>query len=75
MVLTSIHRLQDKASTFKGPMDVVKTIIQKEGLLGAHVLRETMNLPLTPRFILSGLYVGMESTFWRFVPLLVPSVF
>lgn len=38
-------KLQDKASTFAGPMDVVKTIIKKEGLLG--------------------LYVGMESTFWR----------
>ncbi|GJE95620.1 mitochondrial carrier [Phanerochaete sordida] len=38
-------KLQDKHSTFAGPMDVVKTIIKKEGLLG--------------------LYVGMESTFWR----------
>ncbi|KAF7789092.1 hypothetical protein EIP86_000025 [Pleurotus ostreatoroseus] len=26
-------KLQDKASTFKGPMDVVKTVVQKEGLL------------------------------------------
>lgn len=27
-------KLQDKHSTFAGPMDVVKTIIKKEGLLG-----------------------------------------
>ncbi|KAJ3535970.1 hypothetical protein NM688_g6900 [Phlebia brevispora] len=38
-------KLQDKASTFAGPMDVVRTIIKKDGFLG--------------------LYVGMESTFWR----------
>ncbi|KIP05709.1 hypothetical protein PHLGIDRAFT_107900 [Phlebiopsis gigantea 11061_1 CR5-6] len=38
-------KLQDKASTFAGPMDVVRTIIRNDGLLG--------------------LYVGMESTFWR----------
>ncbi|THG96144.1 hypothetical protein EW026_g5638 [Hermanssonia centrifuga] len=38
-------KLQDKSSTFKGPMDVVRTIIKNEGVLG--------------------LYVGMESTFWR----------
>jgi solute carrier family 25 2-oxodicarboxylate transporter 21 len=40
-------KLQDKTSTFKGPVDVVKHIIRKEGLLG--------------------IYVGMESTFWRHV--------
>lgn len=38
-------KLQDKNSKFAGPMDVVKTIIKKEGVIG--------------------LYVGMESTFWR----------
>ncbi|PBK60999.1 mitochondrial carrier [Armillaria solidipes] len=38
-------KLQDKTSTFKGPMDVVSQVIKKEGVLG--------------------LYVGMESTFWR----------
>jgi len=38
-------KLQDKTSAFKGPIDVVKHVIRKEGLLG--------------------LYVGMESTFWR----------
>jgi solute carrier family 25 2-oxodicarboxylate transporter 21 len=29
-------RLQDKTSTFKGPMDVVKQIVRKEGLLGLY---------------------------------------
>ena len=29
-----VCRLQDKASTYAGPMDVVKTIIKKEGVLG-----------------------------------------
>ena len=29
------HRLQDKSSTFKGPIDVVKQVVAKEGLLGA----------------------------------------
>lgn len=38
-------RLQDKNSTYKGPIDVVKQVVRKDGLLG--------------------LYVGMESTFWR----------
>lgn len=46
-VLSRRARLQDKASKFAGPMDVVKTILKKEGPLG--------------------LYVGMESTFWRYV--------
>jgi len=38
-------KLQDKSSTFAGPVDVVKQVVKKDGLLG--------------------LYVGMESTFWR----------
>ncbi|KAI0338618.1 mitochondrial carrier [Trametopsis cervina] len=38
-------KLQDKSSTFAGPMDVVRQTIRNNGLLG--------------------LYVGMESTFWR----------
>ncbi|VDC04693.1 unnamed protein product [Peniophora sp. CBMAI 1063] len=38
-------KLQDKASSFAGPMDVVRKTIARDGLLG--------------------LYVGMESTFWR----------
>jgi len=29
-------KLQDKSSTFKGPMDVVKQIVRKEGLLGLY---------------------------------------
>ncbi|EEB92074.1 hypothetical protein MPER_09470, partial [Moniliophthora perniciosa FA553] len=29
-------RLQDKSSTYAGPMDVVKQIVKKEGLLGLH---------------------------------------
>lgn len=38
-------KLQDKSSTYAGPMDVLKKVVTREGLLG--------------------LYVGMESTFWR----------
>ncbi|KAI9436817.1 mitochondrial carrier domain-containing protein [Russula earlei] len=40
-------KLQDKslASTYSGPLDVVRQVIRKDGILG--------------------LYVGMESTFWR----------
>uniref|UniRef100_A0A0W0EWD7 Mitochondrial carrier n=1 Tax=Moniliophthora roreri TaxID=221103 RepID=A0A0W0EWD7_MONRR len=30
-------RLQDKSSTYAGPMDVVKQIVKKEGLLGLHL--------------------------------------
>lgn len=44
-LMECLNRLQDKASTFAGPVDVLKQIVRKEGLLG--------------------LYVGMESTFWR----------
>lgn len=40
-------RLQDKASTYKGPADVIRQTLAKQGPLG--------------------LYVGMESTFWRHV--------
>lgn len=29
-------RLQDKTSTFAGPMDVVKQVVKKEGLLGLY---------------------------------------
>jgi len=38
-------KLQDKNSKFAGPLDVLKQVVKKDGLLG--------------------LYVGMESTFWR----------
>ncbi|KAF8646210.1 hypothetical protein AX16_007351 [Volvariella volvacea WC 439] len=34
-------RLQDKTSTYKGPMDVVKQIIQKEGVLGLYAGMES----------------------------------
>ncbi|KAJ7145631.1 mitochondrial carrier [Mycena epipterygia] len=40
-------KMQDKTSTFKGPMEAVRHIIKTNGLLG--------------------LYVGMESTFWRHI--------
>ena len=30
----ALLRLQDKSSTFAGPMDVVKTVIKNDGLLG-----------------------------------------
>jgi hypothetical protein len=35
-VLTSTDRLQDKSSTFAGPIDVVKQVIKKEGVLGLY---------------------------------------
>ncbi|TFK32952.1 mitochondrial carrier domain-containing protein [Crucibulum laeve] len=34
-------KLQDKMSTFKGPMDVVKQVIRKEGLLGLYAGMES----------------------------------
>ncbi|KIK01683.1 hypothetical protein K443DRAFT_678221 [Laccaria amethystina LaAM-08-1] len=34
-------KLQDKTSTFKGPMDVVKQIVRKEGLLGLYAGMES----------------------------------
>jgi solute carrier family 25 2-oxodicarboxylate transporter 21 len=46
--------MQDKTSTFKGPMEVVRHIVKADGLLG--------------------LYAGMESTFWRCVPSIHPSI-
>jgi len=39
-------KLQDKASTFNGPLHVLRHLVKTEGLI-------------------SGLYTGMESTFWR----------
>ena len=35
-ILTSANRLQDKTSTFAGPIDVVKQVIRKEGVLGLY---------------------------------------
>lgn len=35
-VLTPANRLQDKTSTFAGPIDVVKQVVKKEGLLGLY---------------------------------------
>jgi len=35
-MLTVHCRLQDKTSTFAGPMDVVKQVVRKEGLLGLY---------------------------------------
>ena len=35
------HRLQDKTSTFKGPLDVVKHIVRKDGLLGLYAGMES----------------------------------
>jgi hypothetical protein len=34
-------RLQDKTSTFKGPMDVLKQVIRKHGLLGLYAGMES----------------------------------
>ena len=34
-------RLQDKSSKFAGPMDVLKTIIRKEGVLGLYAGMES----------------------------------
>jgi len=34
-------KLQDKTSTFKGPMDVVRQIVQKEGMLGLYAGMES----------------------------------
>ncbi|KAF9007171.1 mitochondrial carrier domain-containing protein [Cyathus striatus] len=34
-------KLQDKSSTFKGPMDVVKQVIRKEGMLGLYAGMES----------------------------------
>lgn len=31
-----VHRLQDKASTYAGPMDVVRRIVRNEGVLGLY---------------------------------------
>lgn len=36
LLLTCINRLQDKTSTFAGPIDVVKQVIKKEGPLGLY---------------------------------------
>jgi len=36
-----VLRLQDKSSTFAGPMDVLKTIIRKEGVLGLYAGMES----------------------------------
>ena len=36
-----IFRLQDKSSTFAGPMDVLKTIVRKEGVLGLYAGMES----------------------------------
>ena len=52
-VLLPINRLQDKSSTYAGPMDVVRQTLRKNGVLG--------------------LYVGMESTFWRRVNFQLPA--
>ena len=52
-VLLPINRLQDKSSTYAGPMDVVRQTLRKNGVLG--------------------LYVGMESTFWRRVNCQLPA--
>jgi len=42
-VLTTVagFRLQDKSSTFAGPMDVLKTIVRKEGVLGLYAGMES----------------------------------
>lgn len=36
-----LPRLQDKTSTFAGPMDVVKSIVRKDGLLGLYAGMES----------------------------------
>ena len=36
-----LSRLQDKTSTFKGPMDVLRQIVRKEGLLGLYAGMES----------------------------------
>ena len=62
-----MHRLQDKASTYAGPMDVVKKVVKSEGPLGTSGAIE-IALVLTEAWIAgTGLYAGMEATMWRSV--------
>jgi solute carrier family 25 2-oxodicarboxylate transporter 21 len=39
--LMDMTRMQDKASTFKGPIDVVRHIIRKDGMLGMYAGMES----------------------------------
>lgn len=41
LILIPGFRLQDKSSTFAGPMDVLKTIVRKEGVLGLYAGMES----------------------------------
>ena len=66
--MRSISRLQDKTSTFKGPMDVLKQIIRKHGLFGLYAGMEStfwryaFDSTLTTLYIhvASDMYTGTE---------------
>ncbi|OBZ74871.1 putative mitochondrial 2-oxodicarboxylate carrier, partial [Grifola frondosa] len=62
-------KLQDKTSTFAGPIDVVKQIVKKEGMLGLVICRHGSNdvavSPSSPSFSLcSGAHTQDYRHFW-----------
>ena len=59
--------MQDKASTYAGPMDVVKKVVKSEGPLGTSGAL-AIDLAITETGVAGiGLYAGMEATMWRSV--------
>ena len=59
--MCSISRLQDKTSTFKGPMDVLKQIIRKHGLFGLYAGMESTFWRYAFDSILTTLYIHLAS--------------
>ena len=58
--LQILSRLQDKTSTFKGPMDVLKQVIRKEGALGLYAgMESTFWRYIGPNFQLGQLFYFM----------------
>lgn len=49
---TDASRLQDKASKYAGPIDVVKQVVKNDGLLGASSISDTLLGSADRRFVL-----------------------
>lgn len=58
-------KLQDKSSTYKGPMDVVKQIVRKEGLLGLYAGMEST---FWRHLVWNGGYFGTIFTVRKYLP-------
>lgn len=68
LFFNSDNRLQDKASTYKGPIDVIKQVVKRDGVLGLYAGMESTFWRLVYQFIRSPFYYSyllLRHVYWN----------